>query len=108
MNTFFTKNELINYIFIITGSLILSLALVGFFLPNEIITGGTAGLALLLHYITPLTIGSLIALINLPLLIIGNKYLGKNVCNKNNNHNTYDFFIHRFIFPNYKNRSIYY
>ena len=77
MNTFFTKNELINYIFIITGSLILSLALVGFFLPNEIITGGTAGLALLLHYITPLTIGSLIALINLPLLIIGNKYLGK-------------------------------
>ena len=77
MNTFFTKDELINYVFIISGSIILSLALVGFFLPNNIITGGTAGLALLLHYITPLTIGSLIALINLPLLIIGNKYLGK-------------------------------
>lgn len=77
MNTFFTKNELVNYMFMISGSIILSLALVGFFLPNEIITGGTSGLALLLHYITPLTIGSLIALINLPLLIIGNKYLGK-------------------------------
>jgi uncharacterized membrane-anchored protein YitT (DUF2179 family) len=77
MNTFFTKNELINYVFIISGSLISSLALVGFFLPNNIITGGTAGLALLIHYITPLTIGSLIALINLPLLILGNKYLGK-------------------------------
>ena len=77
MNTFFTKDELINYVFIISGSLILSLALVGFFLPNNIITGGTAGLALLLHYITPLTIGSLIALINLPLLILGNKYLGR-------------------------------
>ena len=77
MNTFFTKNEFINYGFISLGSLLLSLAVVGFFLPNQIITGGTAGLALLLHYITPLSIGSLIALINLPLLIIGNKYLGK-------------------------------
>lgn len=77
MNNFSTKNEIINYAFIISGSFILALAVVGFFLPNQIITGGTAGLALLLHYITPLTIGSLIALINLPLLILGSKYLGK-------------------------------
>jgi uncharacterized membrane-anchored protein YitT (DUF2179 family) len=77
MNNFFTKNEFINYAFIITGSFVLALAVVGFFVPNQIITGGTAGLALLLHYVTPLTIGSLIALINLPLLILGNKYLGK-------------------------------
>jgi uncharacterized membrane-anchored protein YitT (DUF2179 family) len=77
MNSFFSKSEFINHGFIILGSLILSLAIVGFFVPNQVITGGTAGLALLLHYITPLTIGSLIALINLPLLIVGNKYLGK-------------------------------
>lgn len=77
MNNFSTKNEIINYAFIISGSFILALAVVGFFLPNQMITGGTAGLALLLHYITPLTIGSLIALINLPLLILGSKYLGK-------------------------------
>jgi uncharacterized membrane-anchored protein YitT (DUF2179 family) len=77
MNSFFSKSEFINHVFIILGSLILSLAVVGFFVPNQVITGGTAGLALLLHYITPLTIGSLIALINLPLLIVGNKYLGK-------------------------------
>jgi uncharacterized membrane-anchored protein YitT (DUF2179 family) len=77
MNNFFTKNEFINYAFIIIGSFVLALAVVGFFVPNQIITGGTAGLALLLHYITPLTIGSLIALINLPLLILGSKYLGK-------------------------------
>lgn len=77
MNNFSTKNEIINYAFIISGSFILALAVVGFFLPNQMVTGGTAGLALLLHYITPLTIGSLIALINLPLLILGSKYLGK-------------------------------
>ena len=77
MNNFSTKNEIINYAFIISGSFVLALAVVGFFLPNQMVTGGTAGLALLLHYITPLTIGSLIALINLPLLILGSRYLGK-------------------------------
>lgn len=77
MNNFSTKNEIINYAFIISGSFILALAVVGFFLPNQMVTGGTAGLALLLHYITPLTIGSLIALINLPLLVLGSRYLGK-------------------------------
>ena len=77
MNNFSTKNEIINYAFIISGSFVLALAVVGFFLPNHMVTGGTAGLALLLHYITPLTIGSLIVLINLPLLILGSKYLGK-------------------------------
>lgn len=77
MNNFSTKNEIINYAFIILGSFVLALAVVGFFLPNQMVTGGTAGLALLLHYITPLTIGSLIALINLPLLLLGSRYLGK-------------------------------
>lgn len=68
---------LINYTFILLGSLLLSLSVVGFFAPNQIITGGTAGLSLLLHYITPFSIGTLIAAVNLPLLIIGGKYLGK-------------------------------
>ncbi len=77
MNNIFTKDELKNYSFIIVGSLILALAVVGFFAPNKLITGGTAGLSLLLHYITPFTIGTLIAAVNLPLLIVGIKYLGK-------------------------------
>lgn len=77
MNSLLSKEELKNYSFILVGCFILAIAVVGFFLPNQLITGGTAGLALLLHYITPLTIGSLIAIINLPLIIIGIKYLGK-------------------------------
>ncbi len=77
MKTFFSKNELINYFFVIIGSLFLALGVVGFFIPNQILTGGTAGLSLLLHYITPFTVGSLMVAVNLPLLIIGGKYLGK-------------------------------
>ena len=64
MNTLFVKEEFKNYSFIVLGALFLSLAVVGFFLPNQLITGGTAGLALLLHYVTALSIGSLIAIIN--------------------------------------------
>jgi len=59
------------------GSLFLSAGLVGFFLPNELLTGGTAGLSLLLHYITSYSVGVLMVAVNLPLLIIGGKYLGK-------------------------------
>lgn len=73
----FSKDEFKNYILIIIGSITLAFSVVGFFSPNQLITGGTAGLALLLHYITPLSIGSLILLINLPLLMIGGKFLGK-------------------------------
>lgn len=77
MNTFLKSQEIQNYAYIIAGSILLALSVVGFFAPNGIITGGTAGLSLLLHYITPYSIGTLIAAVNLPLLIIGWKYLGK-------------------------------
>ncbi len=77
MNTFFSMEELKNYAFIVIGSIFLSLSVVGFFAPNELITGGSAGLALLVHYMTNLTIGTIIVLINLPLILIGIKYLGK-------------------------------
>jgi uncharacterized membrane-anchored protein YitT (DUF2179 family) len=69
--------EIKNYLFILIGSLFLGLGVVWFFVPNQLITGGTAGLSLLLHYVTPFTIGSLMIAVNVPLLIIGVKYLGK-------------------------------
>lgn len=76
MDNFF-KQEVKNYSFILIGSICLAIGVVSFLLPNSIITGGTAGLALLLHHVTPLTIGSLIVLVNAPLLLVGMKYLGK-------------------------------
>ena len=69
--------EIKNYLFILFGSLFLALGVVWFFVPNQLITGGTAGLSLLLHYVTPFTIGTLMIAVNVPLLIIGIKYLGK-------------------------------
>jgi uncharacterized membrane-anchored protein YitT (DUF2179 family) len=71
------KKEFKNYLFILAGSVLLSLGVVWFLTPNQLLTGGTAGLSLLLHYVTPFTIGTIMIAINIPLLIIGVKYLGK-------------------------------
>jgi uncharacterized membrane-anchored protein YitT (DUF2179 family) len=71
------KQELLNYIFILVGSFSLAFGVVGFLAPNKIATGGTAGLAIVFHYLTDLPTGTLLALINIPLLAVSVKYLGK-------------------------------
>ena len=71
------KIELKNYLFILTGSLILAIGVVGFLAPNKIATGGTAGLSIVLNYISNIPIGILLLLLNAPLLLVGVKYIGK-------------------------------
>ena len=71
------KQELLNYLFIISGSFALAFGVVGFLSPNKIATGGTAGLAIVFHYLTNLPTGTLLALINIQLLLVSVKYLGK-------------------------------
>ncbi len=71
------KIEILNYGFILIGSMSLAFGVVAFLAPNNIATGGAAGLAILLHYVFNLPIGVLFLLINVPLLIIGVKYLGE-------------------------------
>ncbi len=77
MSKFHLKFEFINYTFIVLGSFLCALGVVGFLIPNKIATGGTAGLAIILHYLLHLPTGLLISLINLPLLLVSLKYLGK-------------------------------
>jgi len=76
MNNLFSKNEILNYIYIILGSLAIALGVVLFFIPNDFTTGGTPGMGILLHHLTGLSIGTLVVAINVPLLIWGYKYLG--------------------------------
>jgi uncharacterized membrane-anchored protein YitT (DUF2179 family) len=51
--------------------------IVGFLSPNKIATGGTAGLSIIFHHLFGLSLGILMVLINLPLLFLSVKYLGK-------------------------------
>ena len=69
--------ELINYGFIFIGAILLAIGMVSFLAPNQIATGGTAGLAIVLNHIMDLSIGTIMFLINIPLLIVSIRYLGK-------------------------------
>lgn len=71
------KTEVINYILIFLGSLIMAYGIIVFLSPNKVATGGTAGLAIVFNSITKLSISSLMILINLPLILLSIKYLGK-------------------------------
>ena len=71
------KSEIKNYLFVVSGSAIVALGVVFFFISNNITTGGGPGLAVLLHHLTGINVGILMVAVNAPLLIIGIKYLGK-------------------------------
>lgn len=71
------KNEIANYSYILLGSLAMAFGVVAFLSPNHVATGGTAGLAIVLSNVLPLSVGLLMLLINIPLLLVSLKYLGK-------------------------------
>jgi len=71
------RGEIKNIVLTLAGSAVLALGLVIFLAPNRIATGGTPGMAILLNYLTGLSIGSLMLMINLPLLAAGYKILGQ-------------------------------
>lgn len=71
------KAEFRNYAYIFIGSLFLSFGVVALFIPNALVTGGTSGMAILMHYIFKLPVGAMMVAINAPLLLLGTKYFGK-------------------------------
>ena len=60
---------------IVTAAAFVSLGL-AFLRSHQLLTGGTAGMALLLARVTPLSFGQLFALLNLPCFWLGVKQLG--------------------------------
>jgi len=61
------------------GSLLLALGVTLFLQPNQIASGGTPGLAILLANVSPLSVGMAMLAINIPLLIIGGFGLGQSL-----------------------------
>ena len=62
---------------IIAGSAVYAIAVHCFTSPNNIAPGGVTGIATIISYMTGLKVGTLIALINIPLLIVGFILLNK-------------------------------
>ncbi|MCW8875849.1 MAG: YitT family protein [Kangiellaceae bacterium] len=69
------KSELKNIILITLGSTVLACGVAFFLLPGEIATGGTPGMGMLIHFMTGISTGISMLIVNIPLLIAGVKFI---------------------------------
>lgn len=70
--------ESINKIFfMILGSVLVSIGLEIFLIPNNIIDGGMTGISIMASHLTKIQLGVFIFLFNLPFFIVGYKQIGK-------------------------------
>lgn len=70
--------QALHYIYVLLGTMSMAFAVVCFLSPNNMVTGGGIGIALILHYIfTSLTLGTLIIMVSIPFVILGFIYFGK-------------------------------
>jgi len=66
-----------SYAIVLAGSVITSLGVNLFLVPNKIAAGGVTGLATVVYYLTGLPVGIIMLLLNIPLFLIGIKVLGR-------------------------------
>lgn len=65
-----------DYALLLAGGLVQALAMRLFLIPARMVSGGVSGAAQIIHYFTDFPIGLMVFLGNLPLFIIGWRYLG--------------------------------
>lgn len=65
-----------DYALAATGSLLLALAFSWFFIPHDIAPGGVTGISTVIASLTPLNVGFLSFVINLPLFLLGWRQVG--------------------------------
>ena len=70
------QKKISRYLGMTIGIAIVAIGINMFFVPNKIAAGGITGLATVLHYLSGLSVGSLMLIFNVPLFIIGIKILG--------------------------------
>ncbi len=72
----FTRKWFISYSLIITGAFILATAFVLFITPYKIVPGGVYGISIVLHYLFNTPVGLVALCFDIPLTIIGIRFLG--------------------------------
>lgn len=66
-----------NIVLIAIGSLITASGINTFLIPHKFISGGVSGLSQFLSYFTPLSVGSYVLILNVPIFIVGWRYVGR-------------------------------
>ena len=77
LNNKVRRYSLMNGGLCLLGALSLALGMTVFLQPNQIAGGGTPGIAILICHLTGLTAGTVMLLLNLPLLALGAYFLGR-------------------------------
>ena len=73
----FKKESFITIVMIILGGIICGIAFNGFIIPHKLLSGGVAGVALILKYLFNWQIGLMILILNIPIFILGYKFIDK-------------------------------
>lgn len=72
----FTKNTVKDYSFVIVGVIIQAFAMRLFLVPSYLVSGGVSGAAQIINHLTNFPIGLMVLIGNIPLFILGWRYLG--------------------------------
>lgn len=62
---------------IILGAFIIAFSVNSLLIPHNLLSGGVTGIAILLHYFLKLPTGLVIFLLNIPIFVLGSKYISK-------------------------------
>lgn len=71
------KRSILNFIYVVFGVVLIALSINMFFLKVKIAPGGVSGLATVIYYLTGISVGTVVFLINIPLFIAGFFAFGK-------------------------------
>ena len=77
MNKKKIKNWIIDIIGTILGSAIMGFGIASFLLPNQLSSGGFAGIATITYYLLKIPVGAMIFVLNIPLFLFAGYRLGK-------------------------------
>ncbi|MFH0799353.1 MAG: YitT family protein [Pseudomonadota bacterium] len=66
-----------NILLIASGSFISATGINAFLVPHKFLSGGVSGLSQLLSYVSPVSVGTCVLLLNIPVFIFGFRYVGR-------------------------------
>ena len=71
------KEKIVDFIFVLVGSFALAVASAYFIVPHDVLTGGVAGLSIIITQVTGISTELLINGLTISLFVIGCVFLGK-------------------------------
>ncbi len=74
---FIKRKYIKNALTVLIGSVLYAIGISLFLEPNQLAPGGVSGIGIMVSYVTPLSVGTVALLLNIPLMIIGLIKLGR-------------------------------